>query len=120
MDKLPELAGEAASSAQVKAGKVSAAAAERLVETLERLRVAAAAGLVASQVIAQASEDDSELEGADWDDGSNWQSKNRTRVDRRLAKKTVSRKISSPKANGAGNNGHSDSVANLVVESRKR
>ncbi|MGD1850217.1 MAG: hypothetical protein ACFCBU_06290, partial [Cyanophyceae cyanobacterium] len=77
---LPELAEGAASTAQVQAGKMSAAAAERLTETLERLRVAAAVGIAASQAIAKVSEDSSDDPAASdeprWN-GEKWSNRER-------------------------------------------
>ncbi|MEM6502330.1 MAG: YtxH domain-containing protein [Cyanobacteria bacterium P01_C01_bin.89] len=77
VNALPEIAEGAASTAQAQAGKISAAAAERLVETLEQLRVAASAGIAASQAIAQASDNPSaESEDSEWDDGE-WADRSR-------------------------------------------
>ncbi|MEM1427776.1 MAG: YtxH domain-containing protein [Cyanobacteria bacterium P01_H01_bin.130] len=67
MDALPELAEGVASTAQVQATRLSGVAAERLLETLERLRVAAAAGIAASQAIALATDDDDD-ELVDWEE----------------------------------------------------
>ena len=67
LEALPELADDVASNAQVQATRISAAATERLMETLERLRVAAAAGIAASQAIAQVSENSEDWDGTEWD-----------------------------------------------------
>ena len=66
MDALPELAEDVASTAQVQATRLSGVAAERLLETLERLRVAAAAGIAASQAIALATDEDDDP--VDWEE----------------------------------------------------
>ncbi|MEM9244968.1 MAG: YtxH domain-containing protein [Cyanobacteria bacterium P01_F01_bin.153] len=77
VNALPEMAEGAANAAQIQAGKISAVAAERLTETLERLRVAAAAGIAASQAIAQVSENSSaESEDSDWE-GDEWSERER-------------------------------------------